>query len=245
MAKNPHPRVTIDGSSLVAPDSDNYEYEVNGVYMTMQLSRVGVALVDSLPRQLFIRPYTGTDPNAVAKPVDRLAAEEAGHRSYRCDNAAPRLDAAGNPLLGTGVGTDSIIKFTPSQFLTSGMADARKKKLPPGARRDEVLFHEMVHSLRQMVGMMNCTTGYPGFDTKEEVWAIMTTNVYCSAWRRPLRRDHDGFSTMTDDEIAGFYKKFEVMIGYMCVDLPTFTRNVAQIDYIKFNPFREYYRLHR
>lgn len=244
MALTPHPRVTIDGSSLGSPQSNQYELEVNGTFNTMQLNRVGALLVNELNRNLRIQPYSGTGLNATSTPTNRGAAEVSGRRSYRCDNALPRTDAAGNPIQGTGGGSDSVIAFTPAQWLTSGIADRQKKTISAGWRRDEILFHEMVHSVRQMIGVMNCSTGAPGFDTKAEVWSIMTTNIYSSAWNRPLRRDHHGSTTMTADEVSSYFQRFEAMISFMCQDLPQFTRAVSRIDYIPFNPFREYYRRH-
>ena len=244
MAITPHPRVTIDGSSLGKPQADQYELDVNGVFSTIKLNRVGTLLTQEFIRGLKIQPYTGTDLNATSSPQNRGAAEVAGRRSYRCDNALPRTDGAGNPILGTGGGSDSIIAFNPDQWLTSGVADHQHKTILTGARRDEILFHEMVHSIRQMVGTMNCSIAATGFDTKEEMWSVMTTNIYSSAWNRPLRRDHHGFVILTDEEVRTYYQRFEVMIGHMCRDLPRFTRAVSQIDFVSFNPFRDYYRLH-
>ena len=60
MALTPHPRVTIDGSSLGSPQSGQYEFEVNGVFNTMQLNRVGTLLTDEFTRSLRIQPYSGT-----------------------------------------------------------------------------------------------------------------------------------------------------------------------------------------
>ncbi|QDT54808.1 hypothetical protein Pan44_28460 [Caulifigura coniformis] len=103
MSLQPHPRITIDGSSLARPHSDNYEYDVNGVLMTMKLSLVGVALIDSLTRSLLIRPYAEGGQNAKAVASDRLAAEVAGQQSHTCKDGAVRVDSAGNPLMGTAL----------------------------------------------------------------------------------------------------------------------------------------------
>ncbi|QDT54807.1 hypothetical protein Pan44_28450 [Caulifigura coniformis] len=138
-----------------------------------------------------------------------------------------------------------MIHFSPQEFLNNTQAHGQSSRIPVGLRRDEALFHEMVHSLRQMAGVMDCSAHPNGFDTKDEVWAILTTNIYCSAFRRPLRRNHEDFEVMTDEEVSGFYKKFESMIGRMCRELPVFTRNIARITYIKFNPFRDYYERRR
>jgi hypothetical protein len=240
----PHPRVTIDGSSLGSPQSNQYEFEVNGVFKTMKLNRVGALLIQEITRNLRIQPYVGPGVNADATTTNPRAAEVAGRQMYGCRTALPQTDAAGNPIRGTGGGSDVIIHFTPAQRLTSGIADHQKGTIPAAFRRDESLFHEMVHAVREMLGVRNCSIGAPGFNTKEEVWSIMTTNIYCSAWNRPLRRDHHGHATITAAEVSSYFQRFEVMIGHMCRDLPRFTRAVSQIDYIPFNPFREHYRRH-
>jgi hypothetical protein len=234
----------IDGSSLTAPESEHYEYDVNGVVMTMKLSLVGDALLNSLTRDVWIVPHYESGQNAAAVPIDRLASEVAGQQSHSCLTGQPKADASGKPVIGTGSGSESRIHFTPGEFLSNSTAGGQSSKIEIAMRRDEVLFHEMVHSLRQTFGVMDCTAHADGYDTRDEVWAVMTTNVYCSAFRRPLRKNHQGFDLLTDSEAKGFYKKYESMIERMCRELPYFTRTVGQIDYIRFNPFREYYRSH-
>jgi hypothetical protein len=48
--------------------------------------------------------------------------------------------------IGTGTGSDTEIRFSPSTFTAPGAPTG------PGARPDEILLHEMVHGLRQMKG---------------------------------------------------------------------------------------------
>ena len=244
MSIRPHPRVTVDGSSLASGQSSVWENRVLGTYNTMTLNRVGQLLIDELTRALRIVPYNGARRNATAGPVDGRAARPTGRRIYNCRDAMPRTDPHGNPLRGTGGGSDVTLRFTPSQWLTSGISQSRGNTIRAGARRDEVLFHEMLHAIRQMAGQMNCSTAAPGFDTKAEVWSIMATNVYSSAWNRPLRRDHHGTTTMTDREVATYYTRFETMIGHMCREFPRFTRGMSQVTHARFNPFREYYGNH-
>ena len=136
MALTPHPCVTIDGSSLGSPQSNQYEFEVNGTFNTMKLNRVGALLVDELNRNLRIQPYSGTGLNATATPTNRGAAEVSGRRSYRCDNALPRTDAAGNPNPGYGRGKRLGHRFTPEPWLTT-VSPRTQKTISAGWRRDE------------------------------------------------------------------------------------------------------------
>jgi hypothetical protein len=241
MALAAYPHITIDGSSLGKSKADQYESEVKGTLHTMHLSSVGQLLIRAVPRSMKIVPYEKRDLNAYSKANDPRAAGVAGRAEYRCDHGMPITDVLNRPYLGTGGGSDTEVHFTPAQWFTDGIAHHKHKKILAAARRDEVLFHEMVHSLRQMNGLFNCSIGAPGFDTKEEVWSIMTTNIYCSAWNRPLRKDHSEHATMSAAEASTYFQRFDVMIGHMCRDLPVFTRAVAQISFIAFNPFRDWY----
>ena len=241
MPIQPHPRITIDGSSLNKKGPD-YEYDVSGVLMTMKLSLVGIALIDSLQRNLWIFPHPDPGQNARATPTNRLDAQVAGLRSHSCTDMTPKSDENGNPLYGTGKGSDSVIRFTPREFLNNSTSQG--KAIPVGVRRDEALFHEMVHSLRQMTGVMDCTPYPHDYDTKDDFFVILVTNIYSSAFHRPLRKNHVDSSVLTDKDVQSFYGKFESMIARLCGELPVLTRNIAQIPYIKFNPIRQYYRNH-
>ncbi len=244
MAKSPHPNVTIDGNGLSSTEQKTYERRTEGVYNTIKLNPVGRFLIQEMSKKLTIRPYTGKGKNATASPTSFRKATPRGHRRYSCRDASPLHAANGNPRRGVGGGSNVIIEFSPTQWMTSGVATNQGKKIKPGARRDEILFHEMVHAMRQMAGQLNCSDAASGYDTKAEVWSIITTNIYSSCWNRPLRKDHHGFHQLGTASAKNFYKGFERMIGHMCRDFPRFTRNVAGVHTATFNPFREYYRHH-
>lgn len=251
MSVTPQSNVTIDGSFLGSPASARFESEVSGTFNTVKLNRVGALLVLELKRKLRIQPeesliQLGVSPTIGPQTLveDSVAAGVKGRQIYSCSNARPVLDDARHPLLGDGQGSDATIFFSPAHYPTSGLAYHQKRPIPAGWRRDELLFHEMVHAVRAMAAVRNCTIAAPGFDNKEEVWSIMTTNIYSSAWNRPLRRNHHGHMTMAAAEASAYFQQFEAMIGHMCRDLPRFTRAVSQIAYITFNPFRDYYKVH-
>ena len=241
MPRYPHPRITIDGGSLDEPYADSYEYDVNGVLMTIKLSRVGNALIDAFTRGLWIRPYEGDDQNSTAVPQHRRESELAGEQSHSCRDGTPKFDSAGNPIMGIGGGSDSVIYYSPRQFHNN--SSSRGQRVAVGLRRDEALFHEMVHSLRQMAGVMNCSVYAGGFDTKDELCAVMTTNIYCSAFRRPLRKNHEGFEELSDEDALTFYRDHLEMVDRMCTELPAFTLRIALIKDIRFNPFRQHYQM--
>jgi len=250
MALTPFPLVIIAGGSFGGFRSNRYELDVYCVFGTVKQNPIGELLIKEITRKLRIEPFLLRDENG--KPRERnagagatnpFAAAVAGQQLYSCENGLPLKDKFGNLILGTGTGagSDSIVYFTPAQWRQGGFADYQQWTVLAGPLQDEILFHELVHSIRQMVGVQNCSYYKDNFDTREEVWSIMTTNIYSSAWGRPLRRDHHEFPTMTPAEVSGFYQKFEDMIGSMCRDLPRFTRSISKIEYIPFNPFRDYY----
>ncbi len=239
MPLNPCRNVMIDGRSLAGFLSNQYELEVSGVVITIMSNRIGALLIQEISRKLHIVPFDEYEFNAQSIATDGRAAVAANTKIFDCETGAEK------PYKGIGGGSDSIIEFSPALWRRGGFGDVnasyRAKKLGGQVMSDEVLFHEMVHSVRQMIGKQNCSTYPDNFHTHEEVWSIMTTNIYSSAWGRPLRRDHSDFATMTPAEIGGFYQKFESMIGEMCRDMPRFTRAVSLLASISFNPFRDYY----
>ena len=233
--------IQILGDELGGSAATEYERNVVGALDTIQLNRVGSAVFTGLTRSLTIRPYTGTRPNGTASAVSTPASGVLDHRRYRCDNAAP-ITNNGNPArYTTGGGTGSVIRFSPSQWMTSGVADSRRVSIAAAGRTDEVLFHETTHAIHQMAGQMNCSDAPPGFDTKDEFWAILLTNIYCSAWNRPLRRDHHGHTTISLTAARELFGRYSTMIDWMCVGMPAVTRAIARIDWIAFNPVRDSY----
>jgi Effector protein len=238
--------ILIDGEDIDADDSPEsvsaekrYEREVAGALDTIQCSRVGRLLVQSLTRELIIVPYSSGGRNAKATP-DRPGAA-GGRGAYQYSGGALRLKN-GQPIrYRDGGGSDSTIEFTPSMFQTSGVPQAVRQMITSGSRRDEILFHEMTHATHHMAGKLNRSDAPPGFDTKEEFWAVMMTNIYSSGWNRPLRKNHRGHQFISLQDATTLYAQFNSMIDWMCRDMPALTRGIADLDWIPFNPLRDSY----
>ena len=245
MKQTSHPFISVNGAALGNAAGPNYEREVEGVLGTVGSNRVGAALLQTIQTALVIVPYTGTQLNAYASGDHTDRAGNTGHRRYSCADATPLTNASGSPKRYTaGGGTTSTIKFTPAQWMTSGIADYQHKSIGAGARRDEILFHEMAHSIRQMAGVMNCSDALAGFDTKDEYWSVLTSNIYAYAYNRPMRKNHHGFTQIFLADAKAYFGKYAVMTGWMCREMPTFTRAVSAISWIAFNPFRDFYVAH-
>ena len=232
--------ISIQGQETLGVDAGKeYERVVVGTLDTIQCSQVGKLLVQSLQRQLTIVPYAGTGLNAQAIPDSTRAAGEKGAIQYskgvmQVKNGAPLRYSRGG-------GSSSTIQFTPTLFQTSGVADKTLQMIRAGLRRDEILFHEMTHATHHMAGKMNRSDAPPGFDSKEEFWAIMLTNVYASAWNRPLRKNHHGHRFISLPDAQAFFAKYSTMVDWMSRDMPVLSRGIADLAWIAFNPLRDSY----
>jgi hypothetical protein len=110
-------------------------------------------------------------------------------------------DDRGN-FLGGGLGTridpqtgrqihgdDVFVDFSPEAF-----ARGSPSRPPgPGMEPDEVLFHELVHAVRQLAGVVYFMPVNRNYDNEEEYLAITISNIYIrnKDKRAPLRGDHD------------------------------------------------------
>lgn len=82
---------------------------------------------------------------------------------------------------------NSAVIFTPQSF---------QGETRPGAKADEILFHEFVHLLESnFSGYSNHPTDGLHFDGADFL-TVTATNLYASIEHRPLRKDHWGFDPM-------------------------------------------------
>ena len=245
MKQTSHPFISVNGAALGNSAAPDYERKVVGVLGTVASNSVGAALLQTIRTALMIVPHVGNELNAYASGDNTDRAGNTGHRRYSCGDATPLTTPWGTPQrYAAGGGTSSTVNFTPDQWMTGGLAHHQHKSIGAGARRDEILFHEMAHSIRQMAGVMNCSDAPPGFDTKDEYWSVLTSNIYASACNRPLRKNHHGFKAISLEDAKVYFGKYAQMTGWMCREMPTFTRAVSGIVWIAFNPFRDYYLGH-
>jgi hypothetical protein len=118
----------------------------------------------------------------------------------------------------------------------------------------EVLFHELVHALRDAAGhgnsMAPLSGGLKGYDNTEELIAVVVTNVYMAdptnkkADRVGLRRDH-GFGTLNPalaDSLEFFASSQDAYkyIDQFCREDAWFTKKLAESK-ATFNPIAVYY----
>jgi hypothetical protein len=169
-------------------------------------SRAVLDAIEAASRRVTVAPYLRHvwladkgDANAEADAVDEAAATRSGGKSE-------------HGVVGTGGGSDVLLIFTPQDWAPSTTTASLRA-------RDETLFHELVHALRQMRGVEDSaalpaplallrkgdgprsalgmgTVEKAGkysqiYNDYEEFVPIVITNVYRSEkGRSGLRRDH-------------------------------------------------------
>ena len=123
-----------------------------------------------------------------------------------------------------------------------------------GAYPHEILFHEMVHALRDAAGhgksLAQLTDGLKGYGDAEELFAVVTANIYMSdptnkrSDKLGMRKDH-GLGTLEAHlaDSFGFYKSsrdaFRLMKQF-CTEDAWFTSQLAKTK-ANFNPVAAYY----
>lgn len=239
-----------------APD---YNQTVYGVFAAVEGNQVGRAIISRIrnsKRELTIAPYTEGGCNAKTRAEDAKASAPVGvwknapkeARWYKGHDDDPRTRSVDERYdvvkrsRGTGTGSDVTILFTPGIYGASGCHGGTFGSMP-----DEVLFHELVHGLRQIQGKYNqIPTGdsFTGYGNEEEFLAIVATNVYISAkGGTQLRGGHDGHYALRPplDTSTGFLAdadNLRLMNIYRLIWADAFL-DLSNVVGAKFNPFRE------
>lgn len=209
-----------DGSST-SMSYEGYDTEIILLLSRLRWTYTGWCVMCEILRQagrrMIIRPWQHQayyssagvleQYNATAGPEDFLKANPKNRPVYICggEHVGKRLRVPGTlfspgekDALGHGGGTNTIVRFSPNMWDTENSAF---KGI--GTKKDEILFHEMCHGMRQMAGTMSCapTPDQPGYDTLEEFIAIVLSNILRSELGRPkLRKDHAGFAELPAEQ---------------------------------------------
>lgn len=134
-----------------------YELRIEAVLRQISANPVGRILLDgfdNLRNKVFIRPPTSSGRMALEQPADSINA----HTSRRAADL------------------EFTLRYDPTRL------DPVAMQLPnPGFdwRPDDMLFHECVHALRQVMGVWR-RTPMPEWRDREEFYAVTLTNIYLS-----------------------------------------------------------------
>lgn len=258
--------ITIDGGSLGGDEATQSEFSIRLTLERIARSDTGTALLERMRltgRSLTILPWTDTKINATASPSDPKAATRKGEFALAGGKGPQRFMPMTEglfikePMVGTGVGSDSVIRFSPFLFGYGGTASkGPKPEIPagsPGTTPSAVLFHEMAHSYRHMSGQyqkMPLQGGRAGYNNEEEFFAIVLSNIFVTdptseILRRTLRADHRGFNQLAPalSTSKGFLseKPNERLIGKIGSQEPGLMLDLLKVR-ATFNPFKEYFR---
>jgi hypothetical protein len=248
-----------------AVGSEDYKASINALLKTIETNEVGKVVVRGVKSsywlgKLIIQPRVGdayhgycdvvTSPTSPSdayphgvRPGPKPKSDAAlDRRAFTGANAGDPDEQEPEGFVGTGVGSNSVIEFSPDTF---GAGEKTCYHGQYGSLPDEVLFHEMVHGLRNMQGLRNpWPTEDRGYRNEEEFLAIVATNVYISSkGSTQLRRDGDGHSPLEAplDTSAGFLsdlRNLKILKIHQLIWSPTFA-DLAHVVTAKFNPFRE------
>jgi hypothetical protein len=183
----------------------------------------------------------GVYPDPTAKPPAIR-----GAFTGRDDNLATpedeRYEQQPKGFVGTGLGSGSDLEFSPESWGPSRTSCYQGEY---GSLPDEVLFHEMIHALRNLQGVRNpWPTEDKDYGNEEEFLAIVATNVYISAkGGTQLRANADGHWPLKAplNTSAGFLtdaRNLKILKRYQLIWQPTFGQLSHAVTAV-FNPFRE------
>ena len=206
-----------------------YKATVLPLLRQIRLTQTGAIVlrrIEASPRLVRIVPTTrrelrdGGFNNAVANPMNERSSGTLG---------------VGSPAAGTG----SEIQFSIRNLRNRGIQ----------GRNDEVLLHELCHSLRQINGVERYQRGSGGrwepramaggYGNVEEFFAAMVTSVYSSELgRRPLGNTED--ASIRDPSRLN-NAPFSTRLRNFQSRMPGFVRELQGISaqQAQFNPFRD------
>jgi hypothetical protein len=221
---------------------ENYESGVSALLNRLIGKYTGWTVIIEIfysGRKMYIRPFhptASTGPwNAYAQPKDNNWAG-ATLKDTTALGPSGNLPAPGAPrTVGTGAGSDTIVRFSPGTF-----APGTGAPTGPGTSPDEILLHEMIHGLRMMSGrfVREPVTSNPGMENYEEFVAILISNIYRSESGMPtLRADHIGYLPLSGPTTnsAVFKSTYERYLGHLDVEQPRLCSNLRQAN-VTFNP---------
>jgi len=230
------PLPTLGPPNMVVRDTTNpkaisYESQTQDVLRQMEKTTVGGML---------IREINSSPHNLTIRPLNQRASLDQT-RTIWSDQSLPGQRAAS----AGGGGTDVTMWYEPTAWSTP----SAKRSIDPANHfhADDVLFHELVHALRMMLGLMDLSK-IREWDNIEDLFAIMLTNIYNSSNNRDgdLRGDHavpfrvlgNSYLRPTEQiDEADFYARYSTDIDRLSLSLLDFCSGVSRVS-CRWNPLR-------
>jgi uncharacterized Zn-binding protein involved in type VI secretion len=154
--------ILLFGSAIQIEGDETFKSRVANRLLKISSTATGVTLVASLEasgKQVIIREAVGNEGSYQA-PVDEVAATKAGGQIFD-GSGSPVFDAQGQPLVGSGAGSSSVIGLDPSDRIENPHAPEES------IGNDAVLMHELIHADHAAQGTQDCSPN-DTYDTEEE-----------------------------------------------------------------------------
>ncbi|HEX2886726.1 M91 family zinc metallopeptidase [Vineibacter terrae] len=167
-----------------------------------------------------------------------------------------RSHATGGGELKPGAGAPTgFVSFSPAAASKHGALRLLPENDRSGRLPDEILFHELVHVMRNVTGTWDpappLSAAMRHYGNNEEFIAVLCTNIYVSDGsnqiKSGLRAGHQGYAAMDPGDALRFglfasSRNAFALVGKFCADNPLFTKALGeQLADIPYNPVAEYY----
>lgn len=236
----------------------DYQKAVQQQLRLVDGNAVGRLVIGALAKKTIIVPDQNTEAyNATATPVgEHYCGDHLPAPTLDSTSAAQRPGFAGeltfsgqsHSYRSVGGGSRSVIQFTPGKFIAGSALN------PKGLRfykADEVLLHELVHSVRHTLGLLDLrpvATWLSDFKDKEEFLAVLIANMYRSAGgakQADLRWEYETGPIAPGTEMkdmswrrldsSSFAMRYDSLICVLISEMPVLFAALARIA-CEFNP---------
>ena len=146
-----------------------------------------------------------------------------------------------------------LVGFTPD---VSCFLDSETKEFKPGGAPAEALFHELIHAFRLVTEKASnrkmysnpflsaaaALKGYQEYDTEEDFFTVLITNIFSSETGRPLRGGHHDNEALPPalSTNKGFLsvEEYARLVRQFCVEHPSVSQQMRDVPSM-FNPIKE------
>jgi hypothetical protein len=216
-------------SPLNPTQISDYDFQVENVFLEILTRKTGQIIAEGI----------GSAGNTVLVTAPRQGVP------YNCNPQTVGPDSMRGATVSVGV------YFKPDQ---SCHLDTKTKNYKPGGTPAESLFHELVHAFRIVTEKASNRVGpslpyipealkkYPTYDSEEEFFTVLITNIFSSETGRPLRKDHDGVEALQSELSTnkGFLaiEPYARLVRQFCTDHPSVSQKIRDVP-SAFNPVKE------
>lgn len=237
-----------------------YESAIRYLFRALLLRfSVSSLVIRHIRRPVIVRPYpTWNSMEAYTADAHGLEAAPRGERlRYTRDDPRTAWDETGQlapgMAVGTGVGSESTISFTPADWERPNAPIRLHNGGGVPIYADAALAHELVHAMRSSWGENLSLRFDPRLDrdwrmgSSEEYYATIITNMYQSQRGLPLLTAYQfqvplRFIPNSRGVLHPYVQLERRWLGRLFQQIPTLAHGLAQIPelHCEYNPFRQF-----